>query len=71
MVPNLNELRLAEERRRELLREAALLRQDAEIAAIIQAARLRRRPFYGGALARLGRLLAAWGAQLQAIDAQR
>lgn len=68
MLPNLNDIQVAEEHRKDLLREAARRRQNAEIAAALRGQRRQRRPFYLRALAGLGRRLVAWGAWLQGLE---
>ena len=63
MVPNLNDLRAAEDHRQALLREAA----QSQFIATTDTHRPRRR-FYIGFLVRLGRLLVVWGARLQSLE---
>ncbi len=67
MIPSWNDLAVAEEHRRDLLREAAELRRCAAVGPDSA-----RRPHPGPlnrALARLGRLMVAWGARLQELEA--
>lgn len=64
MIPSWNDLAVAEEHRRDLLREAAELRRRA-----VGAEPIARPGAVPRALARLGRLMIAWGARLQELEA--
>lgn len=65
MTPSLNDIAVAEERRRELLRQAAQVRTEAALRAALAASGPARPGLRRRALASLGRLLVAWGLRLQ------
>lgn len=66
MLPNWNDMRVAEQRRHELLAEAARDRLAGEAGH--SEAPPTRPALHARTLARLGRLMVCWGARLQRLD---
>lgn len=67
MVPNWNDMRAAEERFKDMVREVERDRYAAQAEALACAA-VSRPGLPACLLARLGRALVAWGSRLQALD---
>ena len=67
MGPNWNDIRVAEEHFADMRREVERERRLAHAAALASASRPPRRGLPARALARVGRLLVAWGSRLEAL----
>lgn len=68
MVPNWNDVRVAEEHFNDLVREVERERRGALAEALTRPVAPRRPGIRARLLARVGRALVAWGSRLQALD---
>lgn len=68
MVPNWNDVRVAEEHFNDLAREVERDRRGAQAEALARPAAAPRPGLRARLLARVGRALVAWGSRLQALD---
>jgi phage baseplate assembly protein W len=69
MVPNWNDVRVAEEHFNDMAREVERERYGAQVQALMRPA-APRPGLRARLLARVGRALVAWGSRLQALDPQ-
>jgi hypothetical protein len=68
MVPNWNDLRVAEEHFNDMVREVQQDRYAAKVEALSCPAARPRAGRHARLLARVGRAMVAWGSRLQALD---
>ena len=68
MVPNWNDMRVAEEHFNDMVREVEQDRYAAKVEALMRRAVPPRPSLRARILARVGRALVAWGSRLQALD---
>jgi hypothetical protein len=68
MVPNWNDMRVAEEHFNDMVREVERDRYGAWVEALMRPVAPPRPRLRARLLARVGRALVAWGSRLQALD---
>jgi hypothetical protein len=68
MVPNWNDVRVAEEHFNDMVREVKRDRYGAQVEALMRPIAAARPGLRARLLARVGRTLVAWGSRLQSLD---